>query len=153
MSYVASSDKTSNHPGDSDPLHPSFSALQLLAFPKTKITFEIEEISDHQWDSWKYNGQLMAIRRTVWGLKVPTLKGTEEPLSYTQCFLYLIPSSINVSIFHSTWLDTFWTNLIYYIQFSSSLTHKYCITNKIVYVFELILKWYIFSTNSTFLSK
>ena len=29
--------------------------LRLLAFPKTKITFEREEISDHQWDSGKYD--------------------------------------------------------------------------------------------------
>ena len=29
--------------------------LQLLAFPKTKITFEREEISEHQWDSRKYD--------------------------------------------------------------------------------------------------
>ena len=33
---------------------PSYSPdLQLLAFPKTKITFEREEISDHQWYSGK----------------------------------------------------------------------------------------------------
>ena len=32
------------------PLQPRFGALQLLAFPKTKITFEREEISDHRWD-------------------------------------------------------------------------------------------------------
>ena len=25
-----------------------------------------------------------------------------------QCFLYLVPSSVNVCIFHTTWLDTFW---------------------------------------------
>ena len=48
--------KTSNHPGDSAPLQPRFGALRLLAFPKTKITFEREEISDHRWDSGKYNG-------------------------------------------------------------------------------------------------
>ena len=47
---------TSNHPGDSTPLQPRFGALWLLAFPKTKITFEREEISDHWWDSGKYNG-------------------------------------------------------------------------------------------------
>ena len=47
--------KTSNHPGDSAPLQPRFGALWLLAFPKTKITFEREEISDCQWDSEKYN--------------------------------------------------------------------------------------------------
>ena len=48
--------ETSNHPGDSAPLQPRFGALRLLAFPKTKSTFEREEISDHQWDSGKYNG-------------------------------------------------------------------------------------------------
>ena len=31
-------------------------------------------------------GQLMAIGRTMWGPKVPTLKGTEASLSYVQCF-------------------------------------------------------------------
>ena len=47
--------ETSNYPGDSAPLQPRFDALWLLAFPKTKITFEKEEISDHQWDSGKYD--------------------------------------------------------------------------------------------------
>ena len=44
-------------------------------------------------------GQLMAMGRTVGGAKVPTLKETEASLSYVQCFLYLVSSSINVSIF------------------------------------------------------
>ena len=48
--------KTSNHPGDSVPLQPRFGTLQLLDFPKIKITFEREEISDHWWDSGKCNG-------------------------------------------------------------------------------------------------
>ena len=47
--------KTSNHPGDSAPLQPRFGALGLLAFPQTKTTFEREEISDHWWDSGKYD--------------------------------------------------------------------------------------------------
>ena len=47
---------TSNHPGNSAPLQPGFGALWLLAFPKTKISFEREEISDHGWDSGKYYG-------------------------------------------------------------------------------------------------
>ena len=47
--------ETSNHPGDSAPLQPRFGALQLLALPKIKITFEREEISDHQLDSIKYD--------------------------------------------------------------------------------------------------
>ena len=48
--------KTSNHPGNSVPLQPRFGALWLLALPKTKITFEREEISDHRYNSRKYNG-------------------------------------------------------------------------------------------------
>ena len=35
---------------------PRSGTLWLLAFPKTKITFEKKEISDCQWDSGKYNG-------------------------------------------------------------------------------------------------
>ena len=46
--------ETWNHPGDSAPLQPTFGALWLLAFPKIKITFEKEEISDHRWGSGKY---------------------------------------------------------------------------------------------------
>ena len=120
--------ETSNHPGDSAPLQPRFDTmwlLWLLAFPKTKITFEREEISDRGWDSGKYDGAadgdfnkgfcsvLNSGRdtgRTVWGPKEPALKGTEPSLSHVQCFLYLVSSSVNVCIFHSTWLDTFWTD-------------------------------------------
>ena len=38
------------------PWQPRFGALQLLAFPKTKITSEREEISYGQWDTGKNNG-------------------------------------------------------------------------------------------------
>ena len=105
MSCAELFDETSNHPGDSAPLQPRFSALQLLAFPKTKITFERGEIQATRM------GQLMVIETTVWGPKAPVLKGAEVSLSYVQHFLYLVSSSINISIFHRTWLDTFWTDL------------------------------------------
>ena len=48
--------ETSSHPADWAPLQPRFGALRLPAFPKTKITFEREEISDHWYDSGKYDG-------------------------------------------------------------------------------------------------
>ena len=105
--------KTSNHPGDLAPLKHRFGTVQLLVFPKTKTTFEREEISDRWWGSGKYDGQLMAIGRTVWGHKVRTLKRTKTSLSYVRCFLYFVSSSINASIFQVTWLHTFWTDLIY----------------------------------------
>ena len=44
-----------SHPGDSAPLQLSFGVLWLLPFPKTKITFEKEEILNHWWDSGKYD--------------------------------------------------------------------------------------------------
>ena len=109
--------ETSNYSGDSAPLQPRFGALWLLAFPKTKITFEREEFQETM------TGQQMETGRAVWGLKVPTLKRTEASLSYVQCFLYLVPSSINVSIFHITWGDTFWTDLVYKnLELKSTIT-------------------------------
>ena len=54
---------------------------------------------------------------------MPTLKETEESLSYVLCFLYLVSSSINVSIFHITWLDTFWTDL--YVKLDQSILEGY----------------------------
>ena len=92
-------------PRDSAPLQPRFGALWLLAFPKTEITFEREEISDYWWDSGKYDqaadgkshkGFCSVLNsgrdpgRTMWGPMVPNLKGTEVSLSNVQCFLYLI---------------------------------------------------------------
>ena len=77
--------ETLNHSGDSAPLQPRFGALQLLAFPKTKITFEREDILDEIQENM--TGQLIVIGRTVWGPKVPTLKGTKVSLSYVQYLL------------------------------------------------------------------
>ena len=104
--------ETSNHPGESAPLQPRFGALWLLAFPKAKITFEREEISDHGWDSMgrKYNRaadsdwenyvrSLGAYFEGDWGVIV-------------LCTMFLVSSSINVSILHITWLDTFWTDFV-----------------------------------------
>ena len=106
--------ETSNHPGDSAPLQPRFGALGLLAFPKTKITFEREEISAISEIQATTTGLLMVTGRTVWGPKGPTLKGTEASFPCVKCFLYLVSSSRNVSIFHVTWLGTFWTDQVWF---------------------------------------
>ena len=86
--------ETSNHPGDIAPLQPRVGTLQLLAFPKTKITLEREEISDHWWwDSGKYDraadGDGENCVRSQgsyfegdWGVIVP-------------CTIFLVSSSIN----------------------------------------------------------
>ena len=112
MSFAEFFSKTSNHPGDSAPYSPDSVPCDFWLFPKLKSPLKgkgfqtINEIQENT------SGQVMAIERTVWGPKVPTLKGTEESLSYVQCFLYLVSSSINISIFHITWLDSFWTDLV-----------------------------------------
>ena len=59
-SYIVSAaqffGETSNHPGDLAPLPTRFGTLHLLGFPKTKITFEREEISNYWCDLGKYDG-------------------------------------------------------------------------------------------------
>ena len=108
--------ETSNQPGDSTPLQPRFGALWLLAFPKTQITFEKEKISEHWWDSGKYDrsadGNWENCVRSHgayfdrdWGVIV-------------LCTMFFVSASISVSIFHRTWLDTFWTDLVIPPEFS-----------------------------------
>ena len=74
--------ETSNRPGDSASLQPRFGALWLLAFPKTKITFEREEISDRRWDSGKYD-RAADSNWEKWGPKVLTRYNVS-------CTLYLL---------------------------------------------------------------
>ena len=98
------------HPPTAQIWHPATSC-----FTKIKIIFERKEVSDRLWYSGKHDKAADGeTGRTVWGPKVPTWKGTEASLSFIQCFLYLVSSSINVSIFHITWLATFWTGLVWY---------------------------------------
>ena len=91
--------KTSDDPGDSGPYSPDLVSCDFWLFQKLKSLLKgkrfqsIDEIQENT------TGQLMATVRTLWGPKVPTLKGTEASLSYVQCFLYLVSSTINVSIF------------------------------------------------------
>ena len=94
--------ETSNHPGDSAPLQPRFWTLWLLAFSKIKMTFEREKISDCWKDSGKYDRvdgnwencvrSQGAYFKGDWGVII-------------LCTMFLVSSSINVSIFHITWLD------------------------------------------------
>ena len=95
-------------------LQPRFCALQLLAFPKTKITFEREEISDHGWNSGKYNETADdnwencvrsqgAYFEGDWGITVLSTMFLVFCIFFNKCL-----------IFHIIWLDTFWTDLVYY---------------------------------------
>ena len=84
----------------------------------------------------------MVIGRTMWDHKVPILKGTEVSLSCVQCFLYLLSSSVNVSIFHITWLDTFWIPSGQTIYEWHSVTTP-CKSNGTEWT-STICNWYIF---------
>ena len=101
--------KTSNHPGDSAYLQPRFGALWLLLFPKLKSPLKgkrfqiIDEIQENKQGSWWWLEELCEVPRCL------------PSLSYVQCFLCLVSSSINLSIFHVTWLDTFRTDDYIYI--------------------------------------
>ena len=106
--------KISNHSGDSAPLQSIFGALWLLAFPKTRTTFVREEISDHWWDSRKYDGAADGDWENCVRSQGITLKGTEASLPCVQCFFYLVSSSVNVPIFHIMWLHTFQTDLVFH---------------------------------------
>ena len=72
------------------PYSPELLPCDFWIFPKLKSPLKrkrfqtIDEIQENM------TGQLRAIGRTVWGPKVPTLKGTEASLSCVQCFLYLL---------------------------------------------------------------
>ena len=96
---VQFSGKTSNHPGNSVPLQPSFGVCNFCFFSKLKSPLKgkrlqtIDEIQENM------TGQLMVIGRTVWGPKVTNLKGTEASLSCVQCFLYLVSFSMKTFIF------------------------------------------------------
>ena len=92
------------------PHSPDLVPCDFWLFPKLKSPLKGKRFQTVDEIQESMTGHLMEIARTVWGPKVPTLKGTEAPLSYVQCFLYL--SSINVTILHITWPDTFWTDLI-----------------------------------------
>ena len=87
--------------------NPDLTPCNFWLFPKLKSPLKGKRFQTIDEIHKNTMGQLMVTGRTVWGPKVPTLKGTEASLFYVQCFLCLVFSSINVSIFHITWLDTF----------------------------------------------
>ena len=105
--------QTWNHPSDSAPYSPVLVPCNFWFFPKLKSPLKGKKFQTVYEIQENMMGQVMTIGRTVWGPRVPTLKGTETSLSYV-CFLYLVSSSINISIFHIIWLNTFWTDILIY---------------------------------------
>ena len=133
------------------PYSPDLATCDFWLFPKLKSPSRgkrFQTISDIQENT---TGLLMAIGRTVWGPKVPTLKGTEVSLSYVQYFLYLV-SLINVPSFPITWLDTFWTDLYVidiYIYVSIYLSTYLYIYHTYTYVYMYVYIYTYTHTAST----
>ena len=92
---------------------PPFVVLRLLAIPKTKITFEREEISDHWWDSGKYNKAADGYWENCVRSQGAYFEGDWGVI--VLCTMFLVSSSINVSIFYITWLYTFWIDVCVYL--------------------------------------
>ena len=117
--------KTSNHPGDSAPFTAQIWSPETSGSSKTKITFEREEISDPLWDSRKYDGATYGYSnkgfcRVFWTVEEILRELCEVPRWLLwrglrhHCpvhNIFCIFPSRNVSSFHITWLDTFWTEL------------------------------------------
>ena len=78
------------------PYSPDLVPCNFWLFPKLKSPLKgkrfwtIDKIQENT------TGQLMVIGRTVWGPKVPTLKGTEVSLCHCPITMFLVSSSINV---------------------------------------------------------
>ena len=122
-SYAEFFGKTSNHPGNSVPLLPGFGSLSLPPFPQTKISFEREEISDHQRDSGKYNRANYGNWENCVRSQGAYFEGDWGVI--VLCTMFLVSSSINVSIFHITWMDTFWIGLVcFHLFVSSSMSYN-----------------------------
>ena len=88
--------ETLNHPGDSAPLQPRFGTLWLLDFPKTKITFEREEILDHprfrkiRWCSWWQLAELCEVPRCLlWrGLRLHCPMYSVSCIFFNKCLYF-----------------------------------------------------------------
>ena len=91
---------------------PDLEPCDFWLFPKTKITFEREEISHCQWDSRKYVGAADGKWENCVRSQGAYFEGDWGIIVLLQCFLYLVSSSINVSIFHITWLPSGQTSYV-----------------------------------------
>ena len=88
------------------PLQPRSGALQLLAFPQTKITIDRQEILGHWWDSGKYDGGTDGVWENCVRSQGTYFEGERGIIILCTIFLISCILLINVFILHITWLDT-----------------------------------------------
>ena len=86
------------------PYSPDLAPCNFWLFPKLKSALKGKRFQTTNEIQGNTTGQLMTTR-TLWGPKAP-----EASLSI-MCTMFPVSSSINVSLFHITWLVTFWTDL------------------------------------------
>ena len=96
-----------------NPLQPRFDTLLLLALSKTKITFERKEISDHWWDSGKYNGAADDNWENYLRSQGAYFEGDWSVIVLCTMFLVSCVLFNKCLYFHVTCLDTFRTDLVY----------------------------------------
>ena len=95
------------------PYSPDLAPCNFWLFPKLKSSLKKrEEISDHWQDSGKYDRAAHSNWRDCVGSQGNYFEGDRGVIVLCTMFLVSVSSSINISIFHSTCLDTFWTDLI-----------------------------------------
>ena len=82
----------SNHPGDLAPILPRSGTQDFWLSQKTKSPLKRKRFQTFNEIQENMMGQLMAIGKTVWGLKVPSLKGTgcHCPMYNVSCIFYLL---------------------------------------------------------------
>ena len=130
-SLAESFGKTSDQPGDSVPLQPRFGTLWLLAFPKTKITVEREEISDHWWDSGKYDGaadgdweNCEVPRCHLWrGLRCHCPMYNISCIFFNKCLFFILHGWIPSGQTIYTYIDTDIYLFIYFLHPKGALTN------------------------------
>ena len=98
LSYAECFCKTSNDPIDSALLQSRFGTLRLLSFPKTKITFEREEISDCWWNSGKYDAAADGDWENIVRSQGAYFEGNWGII--VLCTMFFVSSSINVYFPH-----------------------------------------------------
>ena len=102
-------DEISSHPGDQPLYSPDLAPRKFWLFQKQNLFWKGRDfraslrLRKIRWGSWWWLGELCEVPRCLlWrGLRHHVL-----------CTMVLVSSSINVSIFHITWLGTFWTDLV-----------------------------------------
>ena len=93
------------------PYSPDLVPCDFWLFPKLKSPLKGKKIQTMNEIQKNMTGQMMTIGKTVWDPREPTLKGTE---AIVLCTMFLVSSLITASIFHITWLDTFWRYIYIY---------------------------------------